>query len=226
MSQTIQQFPLAIIITVKDMQKSLAFYRDALGFEMKEAWPDRERPMWTNLLLDRQSVMLGVAMRAEDVKQWCGDDPEELASKLAECDSFAKNKPGVGITTYLRVDDVDAYHAKVKTKGIQARAPKTQFYGQRDFTLQDPDGYNLCFYTPIAMQNCQSCGMPMTDAACGQMFCAYCVDEKGELKPYEAVLEGCISGYFIPMQKLSRPEAEMAAHALLAKQPAWAARKK
>ena len=57
------------------------------------------------------------------------------------------------------------------------------------------------------------------------MYCEYCTDDKGTLKPYEAVLEGTTVGYFMAMQKLKRPEAETAARSHLSKMPAWAGRK-
>ena len=31
--------PLSVMLTSKDMQKSLAFYREVLGFEVEHAWP-------------------------------------------------------------------------------------------------------------------------------------------------------------------------------------------
>ena len=103
-------------------------------------------------------------------------------------------------------------------------SPKDQFYGQREFSVRDPGGYRLCFYAPITMESCQSCGMPMADAEPAQMYCGYCTDEKGKLRPYEQVLEGTVTGYFMGMQKLPRADAEKAAKAHLAKLPAWAGR--
>jgi len=50
-------------------------------------------------------------------------------------------------------------------------------------------------------------------------------DAKGQLKPYEQVFEGTVTGYFMGMQKMARKEAEKAAREHLAKMPAWANRK-
>ena len=74
------------------------------------------------------------------------------------------------------------------------------------------------------MESCQSCGMPLSDAEPGQMYCQYCTDEQGQLRTYETVLEGTIQGYFMGMQKMSREEAELAAREHLAKMPAWQGR--
>lgn len=124
---------------------------------------------------------------------------------------------------YIRVDDVDAYYAEVIEKGGKAGCePKNEFYGLRNFLIQDLDGYRLAFYAPVQMASCQSCGMPLTDAVEGQMYCGHCANEEGELHPFEAILEGTITGFFMGMQKMERGPAEVAAREHLAKMPAWA----
>jgi hypothetical protein len=57
------------------------------------------------------------------------------------------------------------------------------------------------------------------------MYCQYCSDEKGKLRPYEQVFEGTVTGYFMGMQKMPGPAAEKAAKEHLAKMPAWQGRK-
>jgi uncharacterized glyoxalase superfamily protein PhnB len=213
--------PLTVMLTVKDMMKTIAFYRDTLGFTLSERWPDTDPPMWANLMLGEQAVMIGPSMSPDS--PGCGDlEPEAKAYWKTSYEDFKKNKPGVGVILYLMVDDVDAYHDKVVTKGLRTTSkPKSQFYGIRDFWAEDPDGYRLMFYTPIKLASCQSCGMPMKDAAPGLMYCQYCTDEKGKLRPYEQVLEGTTTGYFMGMQKMARPQAEKAAKEHLGKMPAW-----
>lgn len=216
---------MAVGLTCKDMQKSIAFYRDKLGFHMKESWPDEKTPMWCNMVLDGQSVMLGAAMDPAMVGEMCGDDAvaAKIHGKVAE--AFQKHPAGIGVSFYLQVKDVDAYDAAIRKKGIQPlREPKTQFYGIRESLVDDPDGYRLVFYVPVAMESCQSCGMPLADAEPGQMYCEYCTDDKGKLKPYEQIFEGTVSGYFMSMQKMDRKSAEKAAKEHLQKMPAWAGR--
>lgn len=217
--------PMSVIFTCRDLSKSLAFYRDELGFELEACWPDESKPMWANVTMGRQSVMLGQSMPADAAGSFCGGDAaaekrfKEMASDLQ------KNKSGVGVGVYVEVKDVDAYHATLVKKGVAiTTAPKTQFYGIRDITVLDPDGFTFMFYSPVKMASCQSCGMPMKDAKPGAMYCGYCTDAGGKLKSYETVLEGTTTGYFMGMQKMARLEAEKAAKAHLAKMPAWSAR--
>lgn len=226
MSNKPTQHPLSVMLTARDMKKAVSFYRDTLGFDLKECWPDEGNPQWANMSLDGQSVMLGALMTPESAQAMCGDDAGAVKYMKTLHDEFQKNRAGVGIVTYVMVPDVDKFHAGLVKKGVKGIAqPKTQFYGLRDFGMEDTEGYRLLFYTPVAMSSCQSCGMPLKDAAPGAMYCPYCIDEKGRLRPYETILEGTTSGYFMAMQKMPRPDAEKAAKKHLATMPAWKNRK-
>lgn len=220
-SECSKQYPISIMLTSRDMKRSVRFYRDVLGFELTESWPEGDNPMWANLVLDRQSVMLGAHMDPDQASKMCGEDPAKAQEMKARSEEFEKNKAGVGFSVYLMVPDVDAYHKQTSQRGLKAPAPVTQFYGLRDFGTQDPDGYRLQFYTPVSLSSCQSCGMPLKDAQPGQMYCQYCTDEKGKLKSYDAVLMGT-AGYFEQAQKMPKPQAEKAAREHLSKMPAWA----
>ena len=221
-----QPNPNTVGLTVSDMKKTLAFYRDKLGFQMRECWPNEAEPIWASCVLDKQHIMFGQASPADACESMHLKDPAAGKFWGKKMDQFATHTHGVGVNIYFTVPDIDAYAAQVQKRGVKPDLPPTsQFYGLRDIVLTDPDGYTLTFYTPIKMSSCQSCGMPLADAQPGQMFCQYCSDEKGNLKPYEKVLEGTVTGYFMGMQKMKRPEAEKAAKEHLARMPAWATRK-
>lgn len=225
MTKKVQPNPNAVGLTVADLKTSLAFYRDRLGFELRECWPSEQEPMWASLLLDRQSVMFGQAMPAAACLEMHAKNPVAAKFWSRHADAFAKHPHGVGVNLYLQVEDVDAYHERITQNGVKPELPPTsQFYGLRDTVVTDPDGYVLTFYTPIQMSSCQSCGMPLKDAEPGAMYCDHCTDPKGMLKPYEQVLEGTVTGYFMAHQKMARKDAEKAATEHLAKMPAWCTR--
>lgn len=215
---------MSVMFTSRDMKQSVRFYRDQLGFEMKESWPDDKEPQWANLVLDGQSVMMGAAMDPAKVGEMCHGDAEAEKHWRKAAEDFRANKPGVGMQVYVMVPDIDAYFGQIKERGVKVQGqPKTQFYGIRELGINDPDGYRLVFFTPVTMSTCQSCGMPLQDAAPGQMYCQYCTDETGKLRPYEKVFEGTVSGYFMGMKRMPRTEAEKAAREHLSKMPAWSA---
>jgi uncharacterized glyoxalase superfamily protein PhnB len=222
MSDSPSQFPNCVMLTVPDMAASIRFYSDICGFEVTESWPAGDSPMWANLVLGRQSIMLGVPMDPDDVPAMCPDEPLEQAWHEGIAREFQEHKAGVGAYFYIMVEDVDTYHAQVVDRGGKpATEPKSQFYGLRVFGIQDPSGYRLLFYSPLQMDNCQSCGMPLADAEPGVIYCQHCTDDSGKLRPYEQVLEGTIRGYFMGAQKMERERAEVAAKEYLAQMPAW-----
>lgn len=74
--------------------------------------------------------------------------------------------------------------------------------------------------------SCGSCGFPMRtpdDFAGGRpgaAYCSGCGDERGELKPYEEVLQ-VNADYFVRQQGVDPGAAREMARALLASMPAW-----
>jgi len=60
-----------------------------------------------------------------------------------------KTPKGLGIYTYVEVDDVDQHFELVKRNGVAPRTePKTWPWGKREFVVKDPDGYKIVFYAP------------------------------------------------------------------------------
>jgi catechol 2,3-dioxygenase-like lactoylglutathione lyase family enzyme len=54
---------------------------------------------------------------------------------------------GAGLFIYIKVDDVEGFHKDVLSKGLKpAGEPERQPSGNREFVLQDPDGYNIVFF--------------------------------------------------------------------------------
>src|ERR1043165_8029983 len=133
MSQdTCDQYPISIGFTATDIKKSIAFYRDQLGFTLKECWPDENNPVHASLLLDRQTVMFGQAMQASDVQKFCAGDPAAADFWSTQSAAFQKGTHGAGVNLYLLVPDIDAFVSTIQKKGVKpALAPKTQFYGMR-----------------------------------------------------------------------------------------------
>ncbi len=209
-----QSHPMSLHFNSGDVGAAVQFYTEVLGFELATRWPSEGTPHWVHLDLEGQSIMF-----ASPMENCTGPDDAFQSSLIDDW----KKAPGGGVLVYIRVDDVDGYYADVVDRGGKpACEPKNEFYGLRNFMLQDQDGYRLAFYSPLKMTSCQSCGMPLTDAKEGDMYCQHCTDDDGQLHPFEAILEGTISGYFMGMQKMDREAAEVAAKEHLAKMPAWA----
>jgi len=63
---------------------------------------------------------------------------------------------GLGIFTYVEVEDVDAYFKFLKENGIRMSSePRDWPWGKREFVVRDPDGYKLVFYSPVKKKELQ-----------------------------------------------------------------------
>jgi uncharacterized glyoxalase superfamily protein PhnB len=109
--------------TVGDIQKSLAWYRDVLGFGVEERW-------------EQDGKLAGVLVRAGDVRFMLGQDDWKKGRD---------RKKGEGFRVYLETrQDIDALAGKIKAHGgTLDQEPHDEPWGTRDFTLTDPDGFKL-----------------------------------------------------------------------------------
>jgi lactoylglutathione lyase len=107
---------------VTNMEASLRFYVDGLGFEMTKKWTPRGRIEWCWLQLGGAALML-----------------QEFGK-----DHVPAGKLGLGVSVCFQCKDALAlYHAFV-ARGIQ---PKNPFVGNGMWVtiVSDPDGYTLDF---------------------------------------------------------------------------------
>lgn len=108
---------------VDDIQASLAFYRDGLGFQIKHKWEPKGVLRWCQLQLDQAGLML-----------------QESAGKSA-------NTRGQGVTLCFFVDDAIEFYRGITARGVGATVPCVE-NGLWATHLVDPDGYRLLFESP------------------------------------------------------------------------------
>ena len=127
-------------IAVSDMQRSLEFY-SSLGFlKDNEGIVDDKGSQWYSLALGDAALWLIREDVLEDL------DPDE--------------EKGNGINIYVTVDDVDAVYEKLKPEAMIVKDIETLWYGLRQFSVSDPDGYLLTINMPVPQE-----GSPESDHA-------------------------------------------------------------
>ena len=111
--------PWAFVLAVPDLERSAAYYRDILGFQVQ--W--EEGSDWR--LVERDGVRLML-----------GHCPKDMpASELGSHNWFA----------YLDVDDVDALHAEIAARGAACSSPNDTHYGMREIVVTTVDGHRIVF---------------------------------------------------------------------------------
>ena len=131
-------------LIVRDIAKSTAFYRDVLGFAIKQTVPDLSRRS-PGAEADAEPFVFvwlehhGVPVFLNDIKAAAHDYPD--AAKLPQ---------GGSATLFFVMTGVDAYHAAVAPHANVVMPLKTQFYGMREFAITDPDGHIITFAERVA----------------------------------------------------------------------------
>ena len=115
--------------TVNDLDRSLSWYRDVLGFGVEETWKNDE------------GKVMGVSLKAGDVSFMIGQD------------DWAKGrdrKKGEGFRIYCETKkSVDDLAKQIEGKGGRLDSgPTDQPWGVRDISLTDPDGFKITIARP------------------------------------------------------------------------------
>ena len=110
-----------ILLYVTDLERSVAFYRDRLDFTFVE--------------YHGPTVAL----------MMFGDAPLIL-HYLEDKDFHAVKNKGQGVLIGYHLDNVDDFFDLLKARGAPVKdPPKDEPWGDRDFFLHDPDGYEVWF---------------------------------------------------------------------------------
>jgi uncharacterized glyoxalase superfamily protein PhnB len=121
--ETLRLRSVAPSFTVGDVGKSLAWYRDVLGFVAGDRW-------------EKDGKLAGVELVAGSVTFMIGQDDWKKGRDRVK---------GEGFRIYCNtVQDVDALAKRIKAHGgTLAQEPADQPWGMRDFAVVDPDGFKI-----------------------------------------------------------------------------------
>jgi catechol 2,3-dioxygenase-like lactoylglutathione lyase family enzyme len=107
------------MLQTSDMDRTIAWYRDVLGFRCVRRMGDG----WCHLEQGGVSLMF---MQNEHV-----------------------GAPHATATQYIYVDDLDGLWETLKSRVAAEWGPEVMPYGMREFAIKDPDGYYLSFGEPV-----------------------------------------------------------------------------
>ncbi len=111
---------------VKNIDSSINFYVNGLGFSMRESWVVQGKLKWCWLVIDSAALML------QEFNKETGDA------------NVPQRKAGDGVEIFFICEDALAFYEQIKLNGILAAEP---FVGNNMWvvSLKDPDGYKISF---------------------------------------------------------------------------------
>jgi catechol 2,3-dioxygenase-like lactoylglutathione lyase family enzyme len=116
-------------LLVTDLERSVRFYTDGLGFVMKNQWVPDGKLRWCWLRRGGAALML-----------------QEFAKSGPNAPN-PEDKLGQGVSLAFQCEDAVALYREFRSRGIEAKEP---FVGNNMWVtvLCDPDGYVLDFESP------------------------------------------------------------------------------
>jgi glyoxylase I family protein len=110
--------------TVNDLEKSLGWYRDVLGFDVEETWKNPD------------GKVMGISLKAGDVSFMIGQDDWKKGRERSKGEGFR-----IYCETKKSVDDLAK---RIEAKGGRLDSgPTDQPWGVRDISVTDPDGFKI-----------------------------------------------------------------------------------
>ena len=120
-------------LIVANVERSLAFYEDVLGFTRAMTVPE-------------QSPFVFASVTSGPIEVFFND--RSFVAK--ESPQFAGRQLGGGNLMFIELEGVDALHDAIEDRVKVIMPLVTQWYGMREFAIEDPDGYVITFAERVA----------------------------------------------------------------------------
>jgi uncharacterized glyoxalase superfamily protein PhnB len=115
-------------LMVEDVNRTIAFYKDILGFELLATQPESGQFDWA-------------MMKRNDVEMMF----QARASLTGELPLFEGKAIDGSLTFFVEVEDVKGLYTNLKDKVTIVQDMHATFYGAQEFAIQDCNGYILTF---------------------------------------------------------------------------------
>ena len=115
-------------LMVKDVNQTVSYYKDVLGFNVIASVPETG------------DLVFAIVQSGKTVISF-----QEEKSAKEEYPQLENCSLGGTFTLYIHVSDIQALYEQVKGKATIAKDLHNTFYGSTDFAIEDCNGYILTF---------------------------------------------------------------------------------
>ena len=120
-------------LIVSNVERSLAFYEGVLGFARGMTVPEQSPYVFASVTSGSFQIFF--------------NDEAAVAKESAQLAGKAR---GGGNTMFIEIDDdIDAYCEQIRNRVHIVLPLVNQWYGMREFGIEDPDGYVITFAQPV-----------------------------------------------------------------------------
>ena len=120
-------------LIVSSVEQSLSFYEQVLGFTRGMTVPDHTPFVFASVTSGPVEVFFN-----------------DRSTVAKESPQFAGKPIGGGNTMFIEIDGIDSYHDEIRARVKIVLPIMTQWYGMREFAIEDPDGYVITFAERVA----------------------------------------------------------------------------
>ena len=118
---------ITAVLIVEEVEKSLEFWTDRMGFEKTAEVPDGDRLGFAIVVSDGAELMF-----------------QTLESVRKDCAAMAPDRTESGVTLFIEVDDLGEIQRRLEGYPI-AMEERTTFYGMREIGIREPGGHTVIF---------------------------------------------------------------------------------
>lgn len=115
-------------LVVANVERSVGFYQDVLGFQFAFGVPEESPRVFAAVQRDGLEIFFNLPDAANE-------DYPDLRGRT----------PGGALTQFIEVEGINELYEAIRQKARVIMPIKDQFYGMREFAIADPDGWILTF---------------------------------------------------------------------------------
>jgi catechol 2,3-dioxygenase-like lactoylglutathione lyase family enzyme len=115
-------------LIVSDVARSVAFYRDVLGFQVQQTVPDAAPFVFAIVTSGSVEIFLNA-----------------LDAAVQEYPAFKDRPIGGTLTLFIEVEGIRRVHEAIAAKVRVVMPLEDKWYGMTEFAFLDPDGYVITF---------------------------------------------------------------------------------